>query len=251
MKYKFAKLANTIMAIGLGVAASVGAHAAEFKIGVEATDYMPISKGDAGEYSGYAREVLDAFAVKYGHKFTYVSVPVARLYDEFLVKKSVDFKFPDNGFWASDAKKGITLTYSKGLLSVIDGSMVLPANKGKKASITNLVTVRGFTPFPYLDSIKAGKVSVTEVTGPDQALKMVASGQSEAAYLGVMAANYIMEGRLNMPGALVLDDKLPSSTNDFVVSTIAHPNVIKQLDEFLTKEKATVEKLKAKYKIAK
>jgi ABC-type amino acid transport substrate-binding protein len=129
--------------------------------------------------------------------------------------------------------------------------LVLPANKGKKTTIAKLVTVRGFTPYPYLDSIKAGKTSVVEVTGPDQAIKMVASGQSEAAYLGVMAANHIMEDRLKMPGALVLDDKLPNSTNEFVVSTISHPEVIKQLDEFLSKEKATVEKIKAKYKIAK
>jgi ABC-type amino acid transport substrate-binding protein len=178
-----------------------------------------------------------------------VPVPVARLYDEFLVKKSVDFKFPDNSFWAGDAKKGLSVSYSKGLLSVIDGSMVVPANKGKKAAVATLVTVRGFTPFPYLDAIKGGKIKVTEVTSPDQAIKMVQSGQTEAAYLGVVATEYILSDKMKTPGALVFDDKLPSSTNDFVVSTLTHPEVLKQLDEFLVKEKSTVEKIKAKYKI--
>jgi len=231
--------------LGLGATALAG----DFKIGVEATDYLPISKGDAGEYSGYARDMLDAFGEKYGHKFSYVAVPVARLYDEFLVKKSVDFKFPDNGFWAGDAKKGLSVSYSKGLVSVIDGAMVLSANKGKKTAVASMVTVRGFTPYPYLDAIKSGKTKVSEVTSPEQAIKMVQSGQTEAAYLGVMAAEHIMEGKLKSPGALVYDDKLPSSSNDFVLSSLTHPEVLRQLDEFLSKEKATVEKIKAKYKI--
>jgi hypothetical protein len=33
------------------------------------------------------------------------------------------------------------------------------------------------------------------------------------------------------------------------MSTLSHPEVIKQLDEFLAKEKDTVAKIKAKYKI--
>jgi ABC-type amino acid transport substrate-binding protein len=233
----------------LGLCMSAGALAGDFKIGVEATDYLPMYKGDSGEYSGFGRELLDAFGQKYGHKFTYVPVPVARLYDEFLVKKSVDFKFPDNSFWAGDAKKGLNVSYSKGLVNVIDGALVLPANKGKKAALATLVTVRGFTPYPYLDAIKTGKTKVTEVTSPEQAIKMVQSGQTEAAYLGVVAAEYIMNDKMKTPGALVFDDKLPSSANDFVMSSLTQPGVLKQLDEFLVKEKAIVEKIKAKYKI--
>lgn len=246
MKASFKKkLFLSVLGLWLGASALAG----DFKIGVEATDYLPMYKGDSGEYSGFSREVLDAFGQKYGHKFTYVAVPVARLYDEFLVKKSVDFKFPDNSFWAGDAKKGLNVSYSKGLVNVIDGALVVPANKGKKAALATLVTVRGFTPYPYLDAIKAGKTKVTEVTSPEQAIKMVQSGQTEAAYLGVVAAEYIMTDKMKSPGALVFDEKLPNSANDFVVSSLAHPEVLKQLDEFLLKEKATVEKIKAKYKI--
>ena len=71
----------------------------------------------------------------------------------------------------------------------------------------------------------------------------------DGAYMGVMAANYVMSETLNQAGMLVFDDSLPYATADFSLSSIAHPEVIKQMNEFLVKEKTTVTKLKAKYKI--
>lgn len=233
----------------LGCVLSSAAGAANYSVGVEATNYMPIYKGEGGNYTGYARELLDAFGAKYGHTFTYTPLPVVRLFDEFAVQKSVDFKFPDNAYWAADAKKGINITYSKGLVSVTEGLMVLPANKGKGTPVTKIATIRGFTPFPYLDQIKAKKIAVTELNGTDQAINVGEAGRVDGVYLGVMAANYVMAESMKKPGVLVLDDKLPLSTNDFSLSTISQPNVIKQLDEFLVSQKDVVVKLKAKYKI--
>jgi ABC-type amino acid transport substrate-binding protein len=224
------------------------AWAGSFTVGVEATDYLPISKGDAGGYSGYAREVLDAFASKYGHTFTYKPMPVARLFDEFAVQKSLDFKFPDNAYWGGDAKKGVSIVYSKGLVSVTEGLMVLPENKAK-TSVTKIVTIRGFTPYPYLDQINAKKIAVSEVNAPEAALNMVEAGRVDGVYMGQLTATYILAEVMKKPGVLVFGDKLPNSKNDFSLSTIARPEVIKQMDEFLVKEKDTVAKIKAKYKI--
>ena len=240
---------SVVLSAVIALAASTHAWSGSYTIGVEATDYLPVSKGDAGEYKGYARDLLDAFASKYGHTFTYKPVPVARLYDEFLVKKSVDFKFPDNGYWAGDAKKGLSLSYSKGLVSVTDGTLVLAANKGKVATVSKLGTLRGFTPFPYLDQIKDKKVTVTEANSADAAISMGEAGRVEGVYMGVLAANYVMSEVMKKPGVLVFDEKLPKSTGDFSLSTLVHADVIKQMDEFLVKDKDTVAKLKAKYKI--
>lgn len=223
--------------------------AGSFTVGVESTDYLPISKVDSGSYSGYAREVLDAFASKYGHTFIYKPMPVARLYDEFAVQKSLDFKFPDNAYWGGDVKKGISIVYSKGLISVTDGLMVLPENKAK-TTVTKIVTIRGFTPYPYLDQINAKKIAVSEVNAPEAALSMVEAGRADGVYMGQLSANYILADVMKKPGILVFGEKLPNSKNDFSLSTIARPEVIKEMDEFLVKEKATVAKIKAKYKIS-
>jgi ABC-type amino acid transport substrate-binding protein len=227
---------------------STSVWAGNFTVGVEGTDYMPIAKGDGAAYSGYAKDLLDAFAAKSGHTFTYKPMPVARLWDEFLVQKSLDFKFPDNGYWNGDAKKGIKVTYSSGLVAVTEGLLVAPASKGK-GSVSKIVTLRGFTPFPYLDQIKDKKVALTEVNSADAAINMVEAGRVDGVYLGVLAGNYIMAEVMKKPGVLVYDDKLPNSKNDFSLSTISRPEVIAQMNEFLSKEKDTVAKLKAKYKI--
>ena len=50
-----------------------------FTVGVEATDYMPIYKGDGSNYTGYAKELLDGFASKNGHTFTYVRLQGNRM----------------------------------------------------------------------------------------------------------------------------------------------------------------------------
>lgn len=229
---------------------SASAWAGNFNVGVEATDYLPISKGDSGVYSGYARDLLDAFAAKYGHKFTYKVFPTARLFDEFAVQKSVDFKFPDNPRWNEEVKKGLPVAYSQGAILVTEGLMVLPANKGKPlASIGKIATMRGFTPWPYLNQISAKKITLNEVNTVEAGITMVEAGRVDGIYVSPIPATYIMNEVLKKPGILVFDDKLPNSKNDFSLSSISHPEVVKQFDEFLTKEKDTVSKLKAKYKI--
>ena len=115
--------------------------------------------------------------------------------------------------------------------------------------MTNIATLRGFTPFPYLDQIKSKKITVTEVNAADAAINMGEASRVDGVYLGVIAANYLLNDVLKKAGALVYDASLPNSTNDFSMSTLAHADVIRQLDEFMAKEKDTVAKIKAKYKI--
>lgn len=228
---------------------SPGAWAGKFTIGVESNDYMPIYKGDGGSYTGFARDLLDAFGAKYGHTFTYMPMPVSRLWDEYLVQKSLDLKFPDNGYWNGDAKKGIKIVYSDGLIRVTEGLMVLPQAKGKGA-VSKIGTLRGFTPYPYLGQIKEKKITVTEVNTTESAISVGEAGRVDGVYLGVMAANYVMGERMKKPGILVFDEQLPSSKSEFSLSSIAHPEVVQQMNEFLDKEKDAVAKLKAKYKIS-
>ena len=232
------------------VACLMSSHAfsGSFTVGVQDTDYRPIFRGDLPSYSGFAREFLDTFAAKYGHTFTYRPFPSVNLYDEFAVKKTLDFKFPDNAYWAKEIKKDAKISYSRGVVSVTEGLMVLPANKGK-GNVSRIALVRGFTPFLYMDQIRDKKIAANEVNAPDAGISMVEAGRVDGVYLSVIVANYLMTDVLKKPGVLVFDDKLPNSKSDFSLSSIARPEVIKQFDEYLVKEKDTVDKLKAKYKI--
>ncbi|WP_374347930.1 substrate-binding periplasmic protein [Chitinimonas sp.] len=225
--------------------------AGSYVVGVESTDYLPIYKGDSGAYSGYAHDLLDAFAAKHGHQFTYKPMPIARLFDEFARQKTLDFKFPDNPMWQPDIKKGVNISYSKGAIIVTEGLLVLPANKGKPlAAIKSIATLRGFTPWPYKAQIDSGAIKLTEANSADAAIQMGESGRADGVFLNTTSAAYIMSEVRKKPGALVLDDKLPLEKSEFSLSSIAHPEVIKAFNEFLDKERDTVAKLKAKYKIS-
>ena len=241
---------STILAMLTACLLSSPAFSGNYKIGVENTDYLPVSRGDTATYSGYAREFLDAFGKKYGHTFSYYPYPMVTLFDEFAIKKSLDFKFPDNPYWVADAKKGIKIVYSKSVVSVTEGLMVLPSEKGKGlANITKIATLRGFTPWPYMDQITSKKIEVVEVNYSGAAVNIATAGRVDGVYMGRMSGTYVIDEVLRRPGVLVFDDSLPTSKSDFSVSTIAHPDVIKQLDEFLVKDKDFVAQLKAKHKI--
>lgn len=121
----------TLAAVILAGVCATPAWPAAFNVGVETTDYMPVYRIENSNYTGFARELLDVFAAKYGHQFTYVPYPIARLFDEFAVQKTLDFKFPDNPLWQTTIKKNVSVTYSNGILSVEEGLLVLPANKGR------------------------------------------------------------------------------------------------------------------------
>ena len=229
---------------------SVSAWAGSFVVGVESNSNLPMGAVTDNKYTGYGRDLLDAFGSKNGHTFTYQPMPVKRLWDEYLVQKSVDFRFPDNPRWMNDSKKNLAISYSRGVITLTDGLMVLPSQKGKALeSIKKISMVRGFSPSSYREQIEAKKIEVSEVNDAAAAIAMVEAGRVDGAYVNVQSTTYLMAEVLKKPGAVVYDDTLPHSATERSLSSILHPEVIKQLDEFLVKEKDTVAKIKAKYKI--
>ena len=226
------------------------AGSGEYTIGVEGVDNLPVANGENSNYTGYARELLDTFADKYGHKFNYRPMPVDRLMDEFAVKKSLDFKFPDNPHWASDLKTDANIAYSASSVTVIDGLFVKPMHKGKGLDrIKTIATQRGFTPFPYLAEIEAKKIKVDEIDSMGDAVKLVEAERADGIFMGQVVTNYLMNEVMKQPGILVFDDKLPNASSEYSLATIKHTELVKQFDEFLSTEKDTVARLKSKHKV--
>jgi ABC-type amino acid transport substrate-binding protein len=221
-------------------------------VGVEALDQYPIYKGEPTQYTGFARELLDAFAAKYGHTLQYKPMPVLRLHDELLKTQSIDLKFPDNLEWNGEMRKGLNVSYSKPVLSVTEGLSLKPANKNRGIAAQKTIgTLRGFTPWQYLDAIKAKKIALAEVNSFDALVKMAESGRIDGLFANSIVVNYYLTEQLKQPNLLVFDDTLPYTKTNFHLSSVKQPKVIAQFDEFLDKEKDTVEKLKAKYRILK
>lgn len=225
------------------------AHGAPtYTIGVENLQYYPLHTVRNGEYSGFARELLDAFAAKKGYAFKYVQLPINKLFPALLQENSIDFKYPDNPQWQPAQKSGIAVRYSAPVVVSEEGAMVLPEKKGIGLSrIKTLGTVLGFTPWPYKEPIDGKKISVVANGSFEGLLRDAMAGRLDAVYINVDVASAMLRDELKSPGKLVFDPTLPYARSDFSLSTVRYPAVIEEFNVFLKSERPMIEKLREKY----
>ncbi len=222
----------------------------EFIIGVQNfKDYLPYSQYDKEEYTGFSRKILDLFASNHGYIFTYKAYPVKRLYRVFL-EESVDFKYPDNPYWSSDLKKGKDIQYTDPVVEYIDGVLVKPENKGKNLSfLKKLGIIRGFTPFPYLKLIQEKTLETHENSNYEGLLRQALIGRVDGAYLNIAVSRYYLKKYFNNPEVLVFDSSLPHARSHRYLSSIKHPKIIEEFNEFLREKKEVIENLKKEYRV--
>ncbi|OUR94971.1 hypothetical protein A9Q81_14500 [Gammaproteobacteria bacterium 42_54_T18] len=206
------------------------AYCDTFIVGVENLEYYPLYEYKDGQYKGLAQTMLDQFGKDKGHTFEYKPFPVLRL-TKYFVEKAVDFKFPDNEYWAKDAKLGHTVVYSDPVMEYTDGVLVIPERKGKGIDgFKKLGTVRGFTPWTYMSLIKSGSITVNEGNSLNAVVKQALNNRVDGAYFNVSVAKYFLEHQLKKPNVLVFDESLPHTTSNYHLSSIKHPNIIKQFN---------------------
>ena len=247
---------NTIVKVMMGYALSVlvilapaSALADEFVVGVENIEYYPLYAKRDGKYAGYARAVFDEFAVRAGHTFVYKPLPIKRLFKSFI-DGDIDFKFPDSPYWKQDLKKGKSVAYSDSVIEYVDGVLVRPEKVGKgKESLQKLGVLRGFTPWDYLGDIKNKTIALKEVNSLESLIKMTKAGRLDGVYFNVIVANYFQEKTMFDKGGVLFDSSLPHTRSHYYLSSIKHPELIKQFSEFLNNNKGLIASLKAKYEV--
>jgi polar amino acid transport system substrate-binding protein len=227
--------------------------AERYRIGVEDLAYLPFYQAENGEYIGYTRDLLDAFAKSEGITFEYVPLPVKRLYKLYLdPAQKLDFKFPDNSYWAKDLKKGHAISYSTGLVAFVDGVMALPKRQSMKLDqLKVLGTIRGFTPWDYLGEIEAKRVKKSESNSLKSLLKMAMLGRVDGIYVNVDVARYLLVNRLDSAGKLKFLEGLPHTKSSYSMSTYRHPKVLKRLDQWLKRNQKLQQQLLTKWKLTK
>jgi len=228
---------------------STASEADEFVVGVENIEYFPIYARRDGAYAGYARALLDTFAIKESHTFTYKVLPIKRLLKSFL-DGNVDLKFPDSPYWKKDLKAGKSVEYSEPVLEYIDGVLVAPSALGRgKGNLKDLGVLRGFTPWDYLDDIAAKSVILKEVNSLNSLVKMAKAGRIDGVYFNVIVAKYFLENTMFDKNGLVFDSELPHTRGHYYMSTIKHPKLIASFNKFMAENKNLVESIKAKYEV--
>lgn len=245
---QFMKKILPILVVTLTLTLGTAVQAAQYTVGVEDLSYYPHYTTENGEYRGFARALLDAFAKDNGHTLVYKKLPVNRLFAE-LIKGGVDLKYPDNAYWSKEMKAGSNVTYSEPIVEYIDGASVKPAAKGKGVdAISKLGTVRGFTAWSWMGRIDAKQVSVSENNSLEGLIKQGIKGRVDAVYGNVAVIRHQLS-ELKLDGQLVFDESLPHSKDFYYMSTTTKPKLIDEFNAWLASNTDKVSALKQQYKI--
>ncbi len=242
---------KALSAAAVWLAFLVPAHAETYVVGVEGIDYKPNGWVENGEYVGYGRAVLDAWAKDRHHTLRYRPMPVQRLFSE-LLQGVIDFKYPDSPHWQQAMKEGKPVTYSEPVAAFVDGVMVLPENKGKgAANLHSLGILHGFTAWDYLDVQKAGKISINENPVLAALLQQDLNKRVDGIYISIAVAQYQLDKVLKQPDALVFDPGLPHSKGAYTLSSLKHPEAIADFNAWMAQNPTVVARLKEEYGIEK
>jgi polar amino acid transport system substrate-binding protein len=220
----------------------------DLEVGVEDLPYLPFYSVDRGQYRGYARELLDAFATARSHRIHYRPLPVERLYRE-LFDGGIDFKFPDNPDWRHELKQGRSLHYSRAIAPFMDGVMVLPQKIKTQSRPLKIGTIRGFTPWPLLELIEQGDMLVSENNSIPGLLRQCLAGRLDGVFINADVARFHLANVLRRDDALTLDESLPHARSAYNVSTINRPDIIEELDGWLAENQELVTALRTKWGI--
>lgn len=250
------RLAHTFLRISLLIALSLSlstAYAAAetkfFTVGVEEQLYYPHYHYENGEFSGYARELLDAYAQHNGYIFRYVALPVNDLF-KALVAREIDFKYPDNPYWQHVVKEGVRIAYSNPVTPYIDGVSVTPSNlnKGLK-SLRRLGTLEGFTPLNYEYYIKSGRIKLIEMRSTTELIKAALVSDIDGVYANVDVITNQTSQKFPDSEGLVFDKSLPYTAQSYMLSTAKNPQLLKEFNHFLLLKARLIHELKQKYNI--
>lgn len=220
-----------------------------FVIGVENLFYLPHYHFENGEFSGYSRAVLDAFAERHDYNFEYRAMPINELFQQ-LISKKIDFKYPDSPSWQHTAKQGVRIAYSDPVTPYIDGASVLPQKKSAGLRrLQRMGTLQGFTPLDYEYLIESGAVELLETTSTRKLIEMALNEKVDAIYANIDVIQYQLNLSGKEKGALVFDPLLPYTIQSYMLSTAKRPRMLKEFNIFLREEKELIKSLKLKYGI--
>lgn len=241
---------RVLLSLLVGLILGSPLQAQSFSVGVELQPYLPYSDVQDGEYLGYGRDLLDAFAAYQGYQFSYRPLPVRRLLNDFLGGR-VDFKYPDNPRWNADLKKGYPVHFSQAAAPAIDGVLVKPQFVGQgSARLHRLGTQRGFTPWPYLADIQTGRITLIQANNIDSLLAMALSNRVDGVYLNPQVVRHRLLHNGKNGDALVFDPGLAYQDDHYFLSSIKHPEVIEQFNAFLSSQAELVRALKQRHGIS-
>lgn len=229
--------------------------ATHYVVGVENIEYLPYFDGSGAnnrDYYGFSQKLLTLFAQQHDLEFEFYTLPINRLYKEFIEHRHVDFKYPDNPSWKPSYKASFIdpkkIIYS--LPTVIAKTGI--ASLSKNITIDNCVsfaTVRGFTSQSFKPLMNNENVELIETANVMELIEMLLKKRVECIYISNDVLNYNLVKYFKLAQPVYFQNELSVDLQVFLLSSIEYPDVIKKFDTFLLTHKAQIHKLKKEYQI--
>jgi polar amino acid transport system substrate-binding protein len=218
-------------------------------VGVEDIENYPNYVYDyrTKKFSGFMRDVLDAFGQQYGYEMIYRPLPVKRLYYELTYGK-IDFKFPDRPDWGSSYKSQYDVHYSNAIIWFTEGIMTLAERPFSSLNeVKSIAYVRGFSPPALVQAASLYKIKIVETADVKDAISMVLSHKVDGAFLDIAGGQWLLNTYFHQPGALVFQPSLPNVHAPYFISTVDNVKALNEFNQFLAKNAELLNKIKQKF----
>lgn len=246
------KLTNHLKKICLTLLfANIGlAYTQEFIIGVEEVSYYPLYDFSATDTNkpSFSKDLLTAFFEQHNYSYRFIAFPIKR-FNKWYVEKGIDFKFPDNVRWRDDKENKLNITFSQSVVKLMAGTYVLKSNaKYKRDDIKKLATILGFVPTLWFDKVESKELKLIEDNSPYGIVKHMLHGNVDATNIDANVIRYNLKLLAN-PEAIILNTNIKHEVYSYHLSSIKHPEIIKQFDDFLQNNPSLLQQLKKKHDI--
>lgn len=219
----------------LPLLSAVRSEGKRLRVGVEDFEYfLPYSSYNGRSYRGLGRDLLDAYAAERGLEFEFVALPIKRRLPA-LFKGEVDLVFPDHPRWHPELKAGQPAIAYAPMLDFTDGVMVRPSLLGQGLARLRVLGIpNGFTPYPYEEPIRAGRMRIEEIGRLTHLYERLQLGTIDGAYMNVRITRYFFAHHapagLELP---VFDPALPHATGQWHLGSLHQTELVEDFRSFL------------------
>ncbi len=228
-------------------------QAEPLRVGLESQDYLPYYRALPGKPAeGYAIALLQRFAISQGLVLELEALPINRLHRQLQTTDRLMLVFPDNPAWSRQLKTHAQLHYSRPVIRIVDGSLVLREHLGRGVeAVRRLGTVRGFTPEAWQDRLQGGQVQLVEAGDIGSLVRMLLRLRIDAIYANPEVLHHYLETNTSLGGdRLLLDPELPLARTAFHASSLKHPEILEAFDRFLIEQSEELAQLRRQHGLA-
>lgn len=232
-----------------GLSASVLASEKHiYRVGIEDIEYYPMfTTKEERNKTGFLIGVMELFAKQRGVKFEYIHLPITR-FEEWYRQESIDFRLPDNPIWNTNNDK---LVFSADILQLPSHTVVLKKNQSTPVSnLKFLGSLHGFMPaFHWEERIKSGKTQFTFKSSIRVLIQMLVKGMVDGLDVNISVVHHYAKELGYNTDDFVESTEAPIFQYTYALSTMSHPEIIKDFDAFLVASQNEINLLKQRKNI--